>query len=101
MNEHEDMKGGATFLVLGPGREGERDTGLERERVVYRESRSRALEWRMGRLCGLVDRCCNICCLLHWVGDKFLMNTSLSRGVESGSTLIAVIRKYGLVSFDI
>lgn len=54
-----------------------------------------------GRLCGLVDRCCNICCLLHWVGDKFLMNTSLSRGVESGSTLIAVIRKYGLVSFDI
>lgn len=32
---------------------------------------------------GLVDRCCNICCLLRWVCDKLLMNTSLVRSAQA------------------
>lgn len=42
---------------------------------------------------GLVDRCSNICCLLRWVCDRLLMNTSLVRSAPAGRTLITVISK--------
>lgn len=48
---------------------------------------------------GLVDRCSNICCLLHWACDRLLMNTSLLRSAQAGRTLITVVRKIWMHRF--
>lgn len=55
---------------------------------------------RRGRVVGgLVDRCYNICCLLRWVCDKLLMNTSLVTSAQAGRSLITVIREIWINKF--
>lgn len=48
---------------------------------------------------GLVDRCCNICCLLCWVSDKLLMNTFLVQSALAGRAFITVITNILIIKF--
>lgn len=48
---------------------------------------------------GLLDRCCNICCLLCWESDKLLMNTFLVQSAQAGRALITGIRNRLIIKF--